>query len=145
METDEATGALDFVRWAELGLGALVLAALALFLPESGPVSGGVGADVATVGLFLVLPTVLALVGLVGALTDPVGIGSVLVCLLAAPTLFYALGSAYVVYGPPSGGGVLIGPLIAYGFAVLLAVAVVLRPPLNRTLAGLWSRPGVIG
>jgi|GEM_PF-3097805 len=80
-------------------------------------------------------PPVLAVVTLVGALDDGLGLASVSVSILAAITLGVAALSLYTLLYPPEGGGVYGGHLLTYVAGLGLALAVLAR----TGLAHLWS------
>ena len=129
-------------RLVELGLALFVLGSVlvtVLFGDSLVPRSNLLGAMV-----FFLVPLALAVGALVAVATDEIGVGSVLVGILALATVYVVAVSVYTLV-TPSDGGVYVGHLISYLAAVILAVVVVFRPVLNRLFGGIWLRERAFG
>ena len=121
----EVPVARERLRVLEVLLALLVIAVplLTAVLP-----AGGLG-PLVDFGLLVVfvVPPVLALVALVGAIDDGLSIGEVSISLLALATLYTASVSVYVLINPPEGGGVYGGHLFTFAAGLVLAVGILVR------------------
>ena len=88
----------------------------------------------------LVVPALLGLVAVVGALRDGIGVGSIATGLLGVVTLWFATTSVYET-ATSQGGGIAWGAFFALICGGVLAVTVLLRQAVRRTgEAGVFDR-----
>ena len=86
----------------------------------------------------LVVPALLGLVAVVGALRDGIGVGSIATGLLGVVTLWFATTSVYET-ATSQGGGIAWGAFFALICGGVLAVTVLVRQAVRRT-----GEPGVL-
>jgi len=136
------------IRRVEVVLSLFVLGTVVTFavfdgvpgvIPENDMVRG-----VLFVAVFLAAPPVLGLVVLLASVTDEIGIGSVAAGMLALVPLLIVVAMVYALVTSAGDGGVFFGHLFAYAAALILSVAALLRPALDRLFTGVWRRPGLI-
>ncbi len=140
MEDAKTLGTM--VRTTELVGSFFVIASVAAFLYAGVP-SGVTDTFVLVVAIFFFVPSVLSVTALVAVMTDTMGIGSLVAGALALVTISTVAVSILALVAPT--GGIYGGYIFSYASALLLSVAVLLRPTLNQLFSRLWLRPRLVG
>lgn len=122
----------SLLRASQVVLAALVLLIATITfsdLPQPYPTWPTVGA--VPIDPELVVPGLLGLVAILGALHDEVGVGSIVIGALGAVTLWAAATSLYTLYAS-TGGGVFWGGFFTLISGVILAIGVIVQSVLRQ-------------